>query len=210
MKIRHSIALLAVPVALAGIVALTVAAARDEAPADPRPRIAKTIDPRDQYALVAEIIDARARQGAELPAALQAVRSTWQGRRFRWEVALVPALCRSTHDCVAMPFDHLRHPELHIVQGWLPRLELDEPTHAALLRDCAPHRRCVFTFEGELDRFVLDPENPTSIGFSDVEILSVRAATPGESWVRRPRPNSAISGNPNVVGRRTAIRVEAG
>jgi hypothetical protein len=211
MKIAHSVALLALPAGLAGMFALAVAARGQEAPEpEAEAPTAKVVDSRDQYALVAEIMDARTRQEPELPAALQAVRSAWHGLRFRWEVALVPALCRSAHDCVAMPFDHLRHPELKIVQGWLPRIELDEPGHAALLRDCKPHRQCVFTFEGELGRFVLDPENPTSIGFTDVEILSVRAASPTESWIRRPRKERALSGNPNVVGRRTSIRVEEG
>jgi hypothetical protein len=171
---------------------------------------AAQVDTRDQYALVQEIIDARSRQPPELATALDTVRHAWQHRRYRWEVAIVPTLCRAATSCVAMPFDHLRHPDLQIVQGWLPRLELDADAHAKLLRDCEPHKQCVLTFEGDLDRFVLDPEDPTSLAFANVEIQSVRAAEPSESWIRRARNHRALSGNPKVVGARTTLRSEQG
>jgi hypothetical protein len=202
-------ALLLTTSALAGALAVAVVTNQPEAPQTLQPRPA-IVDPRDQYALVQEIQHALHKRPSEMATALDEIRSTWQGRRYRWDVALVPALCRTADTCVAMPFDHLRHPELDIVQGWLPRLDLTADTHAALLRDCEPHHPCVFTFEGELDRFVLDPQDPTSIGFADVQIASIRAATPDESWIRRPRHPRALSGNPNVVGHRTPMRAEQG
>lgn len=196
-------------VALAIITCLLACTDRgDEAPVEAE--ASTTIDPRDQYTLVQQIIDARSRQEPELATALDAVRHDWQHRRYRWEVALVPTLCRAATSCVALPFDHLRHPDLQIVQGWLPRLELDTEVHARLLRSCEPHQQCVFTFAGDLDRFVLDAEDPTSLAFANVEIESVRAAEPTESWIRRARNHRAISGNPKVVGARTTLRSEQG
>jgi len=194
-------------VALAMTFALACTDREAEAPLE---AAAPEIDARDQYTLVQEIIAARSRQEPELGTALDTVRHAWQHHRYRWEVALVPTLCRAATSCVAMPFDHLRHPDLQIVQGWLPRLELDADAHAKLLRDCEPHKQCVLTFEGDLDRFVLDTEDPTSLAFANVEIQSVRAAEPSESWIRRARNHRALSGNPKVVGARTTLRPEHG
>jgi hypothetical protein len=205
MKTRH--AALAAAMIVAGVVGLSVAASPAETPPPPDDPPA-IVDARDQYALVQEIISASDERPLEIAAALDEVRRGWKGHRYRWEVALVPALCRAGHTCLVMPFDHLRHRDLEIVQGWLPRLELTRQVHDALLHDCEPHRQCVFTFEGELDRFVLNVEDPTSLAFTDVEILSVRGATPEESWIRRPRKRGALSGNPSVVGHRTPLRAE--
>ncbi len=46
-------------------------------------------------------------------------------------------------------------------------------------------RLCVATVEGTLKSFVLCAEDPTSLAFSDVSVLGVRAPGEKESWVRR-------------------------
>ena len=193
-------------VAVGGVIAVTAtdsvaadAGWKNRTPAEP------IHDDRDQYALVAEIIEARGKHKSEAAPALDAVKSSWFGHRYTWEVALVPALCRDGATCVAMPFDHLRNTESPIIQGWLPRVQLDHAAHAELLERCKPHKTCVFTFEGRLDRLVLTPEDPISVGFSEVEIVGTRAATSAESWIVRPR---AKRFDPRVGGPRTQERAQ--
>lgn len=162
-------------------------------------------DARDQYRLLDELESVRAIEGEGLPPALQKMRKDWQGQRYTWEVGLVPVFCRVAEQCMVAPFDHKLQPDRKIVQGWMPRLELDAATHADLLARCKPHAQCVFTFDAELAKFTLSTDKPTALAFRDVKISSVRPAAPSESWIRRrpgPSPKkparAAISADPNV------------
>lgn len=158
------------------------------APAATDEPAARPVDTRDQYALLADIEatlgDALTRDGG----AMAAARHRWQGHRFRWELAHVPVLCRSATACHLAPFDHARFGERRIQQGWMPKLELDEAGFAALGRLCAERRPCVVQIEATLREFVFDPELPTSVTFSDVELVGARDATPGESWIASGGP----------------------
>lgn len=139
------------------------------------------IDPRDQYALLDAIVAAKGELLRTDPAALPRVRSEWIDRRYRWEVALQPALCSTVGDCVVLPFDHATREE-PITQGWLPRLELSADEREALRERCADLRGCVVDLEGTLAQFELSTELPTSLTFRDVVVHAVRPAREGESW----------------------------
>lgn len=141
------------------------------------------IDPRDQYALASALSDAQRSKPDAQEQRYDDVRREFRGKRLSWEVRLSPALCRSREQCVVLPFDHA-HQKQRIVQGWLPRLELDEKSFADLGRLCSPHAACVFRFEGKLDKLIASPELPTSLSFSDVRIVNARAESPTESWGR--------------------------
>jgi hypothetical protein len=141
------------------------------------------VDPRDQYVLLRQMMDAE--QAKDL-AAYRAVRDGWEGRRFRWEVQAVPQLCDDL-DCNAIPFDSARFDGI-VRQGWLPRLSFTEAERAALDAACAPHPRCVFVFEGRLASLRFTPQELTAVAFDEVRVVSARAAGPEESWGRRYVP----------------------
>jgi hypothetical protein len=138
-------------------------------------------DARDQYTLVREIVAAQLADDA--PSALARVKGAWEGRRYRWEMRHLPVLCRSAGACYAAPFDHGRGEE-PIVQGWLPRLGLDEAEHAELVRACAPYEQCIVTLEGRLDELVLSVVRPTSLSFTDVDVVSARGERDDEQFLR--------------------------
>ncbi len=169
-------------------VARPAVAPQAEPTPEPTAEPAPQIDPRDQYTLAHEIAQAR-RVREDLEGTLARTRAQWVGRRYRWELALLPALCPAVGPCVALPFDHLRSTTKPIRQGWLPRLALDADQRTALLAQCAPHARCVLDISAALDQFELSTEQPTSMTLSNVEVHAVRGMRSGESWVlgnRRP------------------------
>jgi hypothetical protein len=140
-------------------------------------------DARDQYALLHDIEaalgDGLTRDGG----AMAAVQRGWHGRRYRWEAAMVPLFCTGAARCFVAPFDHARFPEHRIRQGWMPRLDLDEAGFTALQQACAGKAACVVRFAGTMGRFVFDVEQPTSVEFSDLEIIEAREAGAAESWL---------------------------
>jgi len=145
---------------------------------------APVLDPRDQYALVADL-EAALRLGEDdRDAAYDDLRRAWAGRRYAWEAFFVPVLCARADACAVVPFDHARR-AAPIVQGWLPRLRLDGAGLAALHDACAPHAACVVRFEGTLAEITVSTALPTALTFSDVKIAGARDAAPGEAWFRR-------------------------
>lgn len=147
-------------------------------------------DARTAYDLAHAITTATSESSLTRAESLERVRRAWQGGRFTWEVAVQPMLCRTAEACTVLPFDHGRA-EARIVQGWLPRLRLDEAQHEALMQQCGS-RSCVATIEGTLASFVLSAEDATSLRFDDVRVHAVRDIGDGESWVRRkPDPKVA-------------------
>lgn len=170
-------------------VAVEVEQARPQAPSEagaeeepqPRKRTAKR-DDRSSYALAADIAAALSEPSLTRAQSLEAVRTDWQGNRYQWEVGVSAPLCR-VGACNVFPFDHAGA-EDRIVAGWLPRLDLSAEVHADLLERCGAGL-CVATVEGTLKTFVFSAEEPTSLTFSEVEVLDVRARREKESWVRR-------------------------
>ncbi|MEM7160222.1 MAG: hypothetical protein AAF799_45710 [Myxococcota bacterium] len=144
------------------------------------------VDPRDQYTLAHEIAAARRTQDG-LETALARTRAAWKDRRYRWELAFVPELCRATGPCVALPFDHARDDRHPIRQGWLPRLQLDSEQRKALAERCRAHRRCVLDVSGRLAQFELSVEAPPSLTLAEVRVHGTRNSTRTESWVMGAR-----------------------
>jgi len=181
------------------------AAAAADATAEPD--VDSGVDPRDQYTLAHAIASARSavedREGA-----LARTRSAWIGRRYRWEMAFVPALCGAAGSCVVMPFDHQRDPEHPIRQGWLPQLELSDDERGALREACEGKARCVLELSGTLSQFELSSTRPTSLKLSGVQLHGSRAATPSESWVLSVRPPAARA-EPRTPDPRAEERVRA-
>ena len=141
------------------------------------------IDPRDQYALLADIENALGDSIERDASAMTTVRSAWIGKRVRWEVGFVPVFCRSHERCNVAPFDHGSRPDRRIRQGFMPELALDEAGFAAIQAACADHDRCVLHIEATMGRFAFSPEEPTAIRFDDVVLIGARAATAEESWI---------------------------
>lgn len=172
-------------------VEVAVAIEQDQAEAPKKKRAKKAIraqkpaaqrDERSSYALAADVAEALSEPSLTRGQSLERVRVDWQGKRYRWDVGVSAPLCR-VGTCNVLPFDH-GSSEVRIVQGWLPRLDLSEAVHADLIERCGPGL-CVATVEGTLKSFVLSAEDPTSLTFSDVLVLGVRARGENEAWVRR-------------------------
>lgn len=159
------------------------------------------VDGRDQYALLDAIVEAKGPKLGHDPGILARVRGEWIDQRFRWDVRLQPALCRAIGDCTVLPFDHATREE-PIAQGWLPRMDLSREQRAALVTRCTEHRRCVITFEGTLSQFELSTEHPTSLTFSDIDIVATRDAAPTESWTVSKRRSAMAKVAEAAVRRR--------
>jgi hypothetical protein len=127
-------------------------------------------DTRTQYDLAAAIAALEAMPRDQAALEMPGVRRDWVARRYQWKVYVVPALCSSVERCNVQPFD-TGGADRRILQGWLPRLEIDEADLAAIQRACASTQPCTVTFRGTLTRFVLSTEEFTALGFTDVEIL---------------------------------------
>lgn len=141
------------------------------------------IDARDQYALLADIEGAIGTALARDAAAMTKVRQSWQGNRYRWELASVPLFCRSAAACHLAPFDHARFPDRRIQQGWMPQLELDDAGFAELGRLCEGRKVCVVEVEATMRELVFDPELPTAVRLADVRLVGARDGAPHESWI---------------------------
>ncbi len=149
----------------------------------------ETAPPIDPVELAHAIVDAResfAESGDDL--ALVATRERYVGREISWEVRYVAPFCTAPDRCAVLPFDHARLGE-RLVQGWMPRLALGAREYRELQGRCASHGRCVVTLSAELSELELSPSEPTSMTLSKVRIGEARDERPGESWMRRLRPN---------------------
>ncbi|MBC8074042.1 MAG: hypothetical protein IAG13_37325, partial [Deltaproteobacteria bacterium] len=140
-------------------------------------------DPRDQYALLHDIEAALGDGLGRDAGAMTSVQQAWQGRRYRWELAMVPMFCTAPERCFLAPFDHARSAGGRIRQGWMPRLELDATGFAALQQACAGKAACVVRIAGTLQRFVFEVEQPTALELGEIEIVGAREADATESWL---------------------------
>jgi hypothetical protein len=139
------------------------------------------IDARDQYSFVDDVMTALRSDLEEDPNAYDRVAQSWDGKRYRWELAYVPLLCPSADRCVMAPFDHARF-DKRVMQGWLPRIQLDRATHAALAAKCSDKKRCIVTVEGRM-KLTLSSDQPTSVTFEQARVEAARAAAVDESWI---------------------------
>lgn len=138
-------------------------------------------DERDQVQLATALSEARSTSLEEDPDAYGRVVRSWHGRRYRWELAHVPLLCRTPKACYMAPFDHNRI-ERRALQGWLPRLEMSDAEFAALEAGCKDTRRCIVRIEGTMG-LEASADAPTHVTFTGVRVLGTRAAGDGEAWI---------------------------
>ena len=133
----------------------------------------RQMSPHNQYQLAREL--ARAERAARSRDAktdvLASLRSEWLGNRYRWQVRFVPPLCRLPERCNVAAFDESDPAAKELVQGWMPRLEISESQLAQLQAYCSSREACAFVFEGTLTQFSLSSDLPTSLAFSDVELV---------------------------------------
>ena len=141
---------------------------------------ASAVDERSTYELANAVRAARFNRG---PGAWGKLTADWTGRRFRWTVGYRRALCRRAESCAVLPFDHRRIDAR--AQGWMPTLMLSAAGHRRLAELCSTIPRCVVDVEGEL-ALEVGEGLPPHVVLRDVEVLRGRAASPDESWVRRP------------------------
>lgn len=149
------------------------AAARPAPSAEPSAETAPgtpIADTRTQYDFASALGAIERLPRDEAAMKLPELRRDWVARRYQWKVFVVPALCASTERCNVQPFDS-GGADRHIVQGWMPRLEIDDTDLATIQRACASAQPCTITFRGTLTKLVLSTEEFTALGFTDVEIL---------------------------------------
>jgi hypothetical protein len=129
------------------------------------------LDSRTQYDLAAALSQVeRSRDPDSVALGYQKVRESWIGRRYRWRVRIVEALCRSRDACNVLPFDRAGR-DRAVVHGWMPRLLLDDSAFAAIARSCAGVASCEVGIEGTLSELTVDSADPTSLQFRDVRVL---------------------------------------
>jgi len=127
------------------------------------------VDPRTQFDLSRALDDVETLDMNGMAVGYEKIRASWEGKRYRWHVRVVPALCRR-EACNVLPFE-LADRQRGAVHGWMPGLELDETAYAAIEKSCAGQSSCPIDIEGTLSKLVVDTENPTSLEFSDVRVL---------------------------------------
>jgi hypothetical protein len=101
--------------------------------------------------------------------ALAEIRRDWLGKRLRWQVYVIPALCARPDLCHVLPFDRGGR-DRAVVHGWMPELHLDLQTFAAVHATCAGEPRCLVEIEATLGGLELSTEYPTALAFHDVKI----------------------------------------
>jgi hypothetical protein len=149
------------------------------------------IDVRDQYAMALAMLQAETLDPDAQPSAFVRVREAWEGRRYRWTMGRIEALC-GEGPCLLVPFDHARFPH-HVYYAFLARAALRDGQREAIESACAPHRDagCVITIEGTLARLGLTLDAPASLALDDVVLIEARAASETEHWGSHPRGQSA-------------------
>ena len=96
------------------------------------------------------------------------VRQHWQGLALHWTVTRQRVLCLSADACHVAPFAIAR-PAKH---GWLPALAFAPGEFDKVLAGCGTADQCQLEFEGKLAEVNISPEQPTSLKFADVRVVS--------------------------------------
>ncbi len=139
----------------------------DRAAAPPPSPSAAAVSPATAADLARDLDDADRR------AAWTDVKQRWQGRRIRWNVTRVRALCNAPDAChVAVLSDE--YPARH---GWLPGLSFAPGAFAALASTCGAKDPCAVAIEGTIAELVAAPDKPQSVRLVDVTLAGDRVAT---------------------------------
>ena len=129
------------------------------------------LDSRTQHDLAAALtVVESSRDPDGVALGYQKIRASWTGKRYRWRVRVIEALCRSRDACNVLPFDRAGR-DRSVVHGWMPRLLLDDSAFAAIARRCSGVASCEVGIEGTMSELTVDTENPTSLQFRDVRVL---------------------------------------
>lgn len=132
------------------------------------------IDSRSQHDLARAIELADSSEEPQL--AYDQLRKDWLEHRMRWTVYRIAPLCRSADSCNVLPFDRTGR-DAKVVQGWMPRLELGDDDLRAIESRCGDQPRCEIQFEGTVSQLVLSVDQPTSLTFSNVDIVGATTAS---------------------------------
>jgi hypothetical protein len=164
-------------VATALVAAVACRRAPEPDATDRRPEAAAaqlTVDPRDQHALARDIAAADALDDGARADRYDAIRRDWTGKRVRWRVGFVPAMCRTAGRCNVLAFDRssTSSPGRRVVQGWMPRLQLAAESDAALRAACASHARCAVDVEATVAALTLSTEEFTAVELAEPRILA--------------------------------------
>jgi hypothetical protein len=127
-------------------------------------------DERTQRDLANEIAAAETMRKDEVDGRYGQIRKSWLGKRVMWTVDVMPALCRSAESCHALAFDRLGA-DRAVVQGWMPRLRLDQAGFTALRARCAGQARCPVTVAATVAELTLSTDEPTSLTLADVLVV---------------------------------------
>jgi len=166
--IRHTLVL------LAGIAAITTSCKRDGGNPEPEPAAteaqAPALDSRSLLELAQDIRSVEKGDPYDAEEGYAEVVSSYRGKRFRWQLYLVRALCGESQ-CNAMPFKD-GGKDVGVVAGWMPRLAMSPKTRTTLLKQCGDQPQCPFTVEATLAEFTASTEKFTSLGLKDVTLVS--------------------------------------
>jgi hypothetical protein len=99
------------------------------------------------------------------------VKRRWQGQSVRWDVFVVPVLCRSADACNVAAFPVQRPAQ----QGWLPEVTFAPGQFAALQAHCGKAEHCDVTIEATLEQLDASAELPTNVRLGDVRIVAKTA-----------------------------------
>lgn len=122
---------------------------------------------QDELAIALDAVAAQVDPGASA-----ALRQRWQGKRVRWSVTRVPALCGPTEPCHVQPFASARRTETS-AHGWLPELRFAAGEREKLLVGCGDQPVCEVTVEARIDQLQVSDELPTSVRLSEVRVVAV-------------------------------------
>ena len=137
------------------------------------PAAAPTASAATQLDLARELVATESTPDPD--AALSELRTRWQGRHLRWTVTRQAVLCRTADACHVVPFPSPAPAEA-AGHGWLPALEFAPGQFDKLLAACGDTAMCEVTFEGDLAELAASTEQPTSLRFANVAIVTATAA----------------------------------
>ncbi len=141
------------------------------------------LDTRDQYALMAELAATHEIDDIErLDDAYTAIRSRWEGRRYRWEVR--SGYC-ARERCWVNAIDYAKL-GTSAPPGALPEVAWSEGERAKLQEQCEGIPSCVVRMEATLSELQLASDLSLALKFTNGRVLDTRAARPGENWSYDP------------------------
>ena len=145
------------------------AASKSSASKTATEKASAAVDTRSVIDLASELAAVEQGDPDLAPEGFAKVVDDYRGKRFRWELYLVPELCRASQ-CNALALRDGGKTE-GITLGWMPRLNISEGDREALLSDCKGTPQCPFTVEATVTDLVASTEQFTSVTLDQVLVL---------------------------------------